>query len=278
MNCEAPIASRFSASYRPQPRGVFGFAVTGVIEGQPIGVDADDFAEALGSRIEIHVAEETADEARALIVVRVEPREAVAGVPEGLTPEIHVMREERGRRQAHDERNQVRVIRAGCREFPADFPRADAPRSQHGLLFQVKVFVENEHAGSTRVRELCGACGIGRAPGIAEHGARQVHGLGDGFRGDGVRPMGTNFVHSLATVQTGENLPHHDARTFERGLAVADAAVGDDVFAEFDALAGRGGAFGFHGVNVRRDARRVQGGGFFHTQDGCLRVETAGGF
>jgi hypothetical protein len=60
------------------------------------------------------------------------------------------------------------------------------------------------------------------------------------------------------------------------GFAVADAAVGDDAPAEFDALAGRGGAFGFHSVNFRREARRVQGGGFFHSQAGCLCVETAG--
>ena len=148
---------------------MFGFAVAGVVKRQSIGMHADDFAEALCRSVEIYMPQKAADISRTENVIHIEPRKTVAGMPKGLMPEIHIVREECRRRLLENERDQVRVIRAGCGEFLPDFSRADAPHGKHSLLFQMEVFVQNQHGELTRVRELCRACGVCDTAGILKH-------------------------------------------------------------------------------------------------------------
>ena len=123
-----------------------------------------------------------------------------------------------GLRQTEQERNAVGIVGAKRGEFPADFPRADAPCGKHGLLFEKEVLVENQPAASSRVRELRGAGGVSDAARVPEHRARKRHGFRHRFRGDGVRPRGAQFIHRLPALQSGEDLPHHTREPLKVGL------------------------------------------------------------
>ena len=67
---------------------------------------------------------------------------------EGLPPEILIVREERGRGEAMENRNQVAVARAVSGEFAPDFARANFPGRQNRLLFETEVFIEDQHGSA----------------------------------------------------------------------------------------------------------------------------------
>jgi hypothetical protein len=112
-----------------------------VVARQSVWMHAHDFAEALGAGVELRMPEETAHVERALPIVHVEPHEAIRPVNERLPPKILIVRKERGRSEAMENRDQIPVVGAVSGEFAPHLARADFPQSEDGLLLETEVFV-----------------------------------------------------------------------------------------------------------------------------------------
>ena len=86
-------------------------------------------------------------------------------------------------------------------------------------------FVEDEHAGSTRVGEPHDAGRVGSASRIAQHRTRQADRFRDGFARDRAAPRIADFIPILAALDGAQNLPDHDTRAVEYLLENTDGSL-----------------------------------------------------